>query len=84
MQQFICNRIHDVSTEAMKIIMNYFYDNKFEKEGISRKCLEEVLILAHFFVLEGLIWLATDHVIHMIDNPRFWSFYPRDEKLPKN
>ena len=53
MQQFICNRIHDVSTEAMKIIMNYFYDNKFEKEGISRKSLEEVLILAHFFVLEG-------------------------------
>ena len=77
MQQFLCNRLHDVSTEAMKIAMNYFnernyfYEKKsFEKEEISRELLEEVLVLAHFFELEGLVWLATDQVFHMIDNPR--------------
>ena len=70
MQQFICNRIHDVSTEAMKTIMIFFYHNKLEKEEISREELEEILILAHFFELEGLVWLATGQVLHMIDNPR--------------
>ena len=55
----------------MKIIMIFFYHNKFEKEEISCEGLEEVLILAHFFELEGLVWLATDQVFYMIDHPRF-------------
>ena len=71
--------MHDVSTEAMKIIANYFWGkNPFETEEIScKKVLEEVLILAHFFDLEGLVWLATDQVFHMIDKPRLWSFHSR-------
>ena len=64
--------MHDVSTEAMKILVNYFCEkNSFETEETSCKLLEEVLILAHFFELEGLVWLATGQVFHMIDNPRF-------------
>ena len=55
----------------MKIIVNYFSEkNQFEKEEMSCQLLEEVLILAHFFELEGLIWLATGQVFQMIDNPR--------------
>ena len=59
----------------MKIIMIYFYEKQFGNLEISNDLLRKVLILAHFFELEGLIWLATDQVIRMIDNPRSWSFH---------
>ena len=58
----------------MKIIMNYVNGKKlFEKEELSQELLEELLILGHFFELQDLIWLATDQVFFMIDNPSWVS-----------
>ena len=83
-----CNspiRIRDATYEAMKIVVNYFYNKKlFHKKDISRELLEELLTLAHFFDLQELVFLATSQISYMVMNPRLrFSVRRHNEDLKK-
>ena len=78
-------RIQDATFEAMRIVMNYFQDLRlFDKENISRQLLEEVFILAHYFDLQELVYLATSQISYMVMNPRLrFSVRRHNEDLKK-
>ena len=67
----------NVPCEAMVLVMDYIYGREIFKCDISHELLEEVLILANYFDLPGLLDLATDKIIHMIDHPRLRDFNRR-------
>ena len=55
-----------------------------KKRHISRELLEEVLILAHYFDLSELVYLATSQFFYMAMNPRLrFSVRRHNEDLKK-
>ena len=78
-------RMKDATFEAMKIVINFCYGRKpFDKKDISNELLEEVLILAHYFDLQELVYLATSQISYMVMNPRLrFSVRRHNEDLKK-